>query len=624
MSRIGIYTAIVSCLLGANVAFGDDATPTPIAAPVGPGVQVGAVAGARGEQVSFAVTLRTGGLTVYGTQNDVGFDGVNFSIAALPNESPDCILNPAINASTTRFSFRPRLCSGANGCTIRAIVLATAPIPDGSVLYTCAVNISRTASVGSYPLPASGVILVDQDVQIPGIVVGIDGSVVVTDSPPVTLTPTQTPTRTPTRTVTPTVTLTPTVSPTATITPTPISCVGDCSGDGHVTIDEIIVGVNEALGNLTPGACLAFDRNGDGTITVEEIIVGVSNALNGCSAMPTPTVTPTATITPTPVAIITPLRLPAVDLVYDRIADRIYASVLAVAGAPAGTENSIAVINPHTGVVEESFPVGVDPGKLALSYDSQFLYVSLNRGALVGRFDLASHGIELQFGLGSDSFFGARSVGDMKVMPGSPHTVVVSSRHKTTIPGFAAVTVYDDGVPRPTEVTMYPVLIAAIAFSDSASTLYGADTEEGGTFARLAVDASGVSVSDVTDQVLTGFGDIIFEDGFVYTTAGTVVDTTTLTAVRQFSGRGLVVPASDVGRTFFVSMPLQKFAISAFDNQTALVVGSFDVGDLRGGTATSFIRWGTNGLAFAAGDLPFSSVDAQVFLIQTSLLSSRP
>ena len=44
-------------------------------------------------------------------------------------------------------------------------------------------------------------------------------------------------------------------------TPTPVpasSCIGDCNGDGQVTVDEVLQGVNIVLGALPPSACAAF------------------------------------------------------------------------------------------------------------------------------------------------------------------------------------------------------------------------------------------------------------------------------------------------------------------------------------------------------------------------------
>jgi cysteine-rich repeat protein len=59
-------------------------------------------------------------------------------------------------------------------------------------------------------------------------------------------------------------------------------CTGDCSNDGSVTVDEIIIGVNIGLGTAGVSSCLAFDSNGDGQVTVDEIVTAVSNALSGC------------------------------------------------------------------------------------------------------------------------------------------------------------------------------------------------------------------------------------------------------------------------------------------------------------------------------------------------------
>lgn len=59
-------------------------------------------------------------------------------------------------------------------------------------------------------------------------------------------------------------------------------CVGDCGGDGDVTVDEIITMVNIALGAQPTSNCAVGDANRDGDITVDEIIQAVNNALNGC------------------------------------------------------------------------------------------------------------------------------------------------------------------------------------------------------------------------------------------------------------------------------------------------------------------------------------------------------
>jgi hypothetical protein len=59
-------------------------------------------------------------------------------------------------------------------------------------------------------------------------------------------------------------------------------CVGDCNGDGNVFVNELILGVNIALGSANLSECAAFDENKDGEVTISELIKAVNNALNGC------------------------------------------------------------------------------------------------------------------------------------------------------------------------------------------------------------------------------------------------------------------------------------------------------------------------------------------------------
>jgi len=60
-------------------------------------------------------------------------------------------------------------------------------------------------------------------------------------------------------------------------------CTGDCNADNAVTVDEVIRGVNIALGNVGIGDCLPLDRNGDVAVTIDELVAAVANALTGCA-----------------------------------------------------------------------------------------------------------------------------------------------------------------------------------------------------------------------------------------------------------------------------------------------------------------------------------------------------
>src|SRR5262249_57646937 len=99
-------------------------------------------------------------------------------------------------------------------------------------------------------------------------------------------------------------------------------CVGDCNVDGTVAIDELILGVNIALGSQPASGCPSF-QNAQRMVDIAQLIKGVNNALGSCPAGSTPTATattmgsppsPTVTVvtgTPTPTATQVPTLTPA-------------------------------------------------------------------------------------------------------------------------------------------------------------------------------------------------------------------------------------------------------------------------------------------------------------------------
>jgi hypothetical protein len=197
-----------------------------------------------GESAPLPVVLRTGGFQVSSTSNEIDFDPIDADFPSLPNGTPDCLAATGLGSA---FRYRPQGCTGTDCVTLFASVLPLTfpfnPIPDGTVIYSCRVLVPESAVPGTYPLLASDVVVGDlQGARIAG-AIGIDGEVVVLNR-----------------------------------------CVGDCNGDGEVTVEEIVRIVNIALGAESIDACPAADADGSGTITVDEIVTAVGNALNGCRA----------------------------------------------------------------------------------------------------------------------------------------------------------------------------------------------------------------------------------------------------------------------------------------------------------------------------------------------------
>jgi len=112
-----------------------------------------------------------------------------------------------------------------------------------------------------------------------------DNAVAVFAGPqPPTPTPTTTATATATETITDTTTpsATATETPTATPSPTPGPCIGDCDGNGRITVEELVKGVNIALALLPLDQCPSFDFDHDTHVSVDELVKAVNAALNGC------------------------------------------------------------------------------------------------------------------------------------------------------------------------------------------------------------------------------------------------------------------------------------------------------------------------------------------------------
>ncbi len=73
-------------------------------------------------------------------------------------------------------------------------------------------------------------------------------------------------------------------------------CGGDCDGNDAVTVDELVQGVNIALGLAPLGDCAALDSSADGVVTIDELVQAVNVALTEC---PVPTPQPTRAATNT-------------------------------------------------------------------------------------------------------------------------------------------------------------------------------------------------------------------------------------------------------------------------------------------------------------------------------------
>ncbi len=209
-------------------------------------IEVGSVTGTPGQVIQVPVTLHflvDPQVSVMSTSNTIAYRSAPIIAGAL-GDRPACAVNSMFDRDNTTFSFVPPGCAGdaCDGVNAR-VALDEVALPPSVLLYTCTFSIAPDAAPGMYRLSNEGVSALDSNQQ-PLEVTRTDGTV--------------------------------------TVLQRPLACVGDCGGDGEVTMNELIVGVNIDLGLAGVDACPAFDRDDDGAVSVHELIGAVNGALAGC------------------------------------------------------------------------------------------------------------------------------------------------------------------------------------------------------------------------------------------------------------------------------------------------------------------------------------------------------
>jgi len=292
------------------------------------------------------------------------------------------------------------------------------------------------------------------------------------------------------------------------------------------------------------------------------------------------------------------------DLIYDPLNQVILLSVPSTAAAHG---NTISALDPASETIISSQFAGSEPGVLALSDDSQFLYAGINGAAKVQRFTLPSLGTDVSYSLGSGGFIvGANTADDLEVAPGLPHTSAV------TTPG-GVITVFDDAVPRAGTGSGG----TSIQWGTDATTMFSPD-RFGSDLLTFAAAVGGLT--QTSDVSLAIGGKIHFDRGdhLLWAENGHVVDPVAGSPVAVLAASGLTVPDSTLNVAFVLtqSFGTKSVTINAFDMTHFTLVGSITIPNVSG-NARRLIRWGQNGLAF-------NTDQGQVFVVGGNFVSAVP
>jgi hypothetical protein len=313
--------------------------------------------------------------------------------------------------------------------------------------------------------------------------------------------------------------------------------------------------------------------------------------------------------------------------VYDSKSGHLLSSV----GTPSPKyANQVVEIDPSAGKVLNAWNVGNGPNQLAISDDGQFLYVGLDGDKKVAQVALPAGTVNFTVGLGNDPLFQQPMVAEaLRVFPGHPHSWAVTLCGVGFIPCGEGIAVFDDATQRPTLVSQNQLEPDALTFvGQDATLLYGTTLFQlPSTFYEFAINSSGISLSNSVTNFAgpsAGGGALDTDGTSIYVSNGQVIDPTTMSIKsggfqpQAFSPAFKVdVPASRVyfagnAQSSFNTPLFFNYEIQAFDLVSQQPTGSILMTET--GAGQEMYRWGSNGLAIAAG--------SGMLFVQTSLTNS--
>jgi hypothetical protein len=296
------------------------------------------------------------------------------------------------------------------------------------------------------------------------------------------------------------------------------------------------------------------------------------------------------------------LPLTTSDLVWDASRSRIYATVPANAGG--NFANQVVSIDPSNLQITGNVAVNQDPRRLVLTSAGEALYIALDANGTVAKVDPATMSVTSTFAVGTSQYYGTLYAEDLCAVSGQPNLVVVSQYRKSVSPRHNGVAVYDNGVIRPNKTQDHTGSDRIEPSADPTLFFgYNNETTEFG-FRQLHLDANGMTQGTVNDSLLGGFNADIFSDGnMVFSSGGTELDGLNMRRLGSFAttSPGAVRPDLAANRVYFIeseyyySYSYDK--ISAYDPTTFSLIRRSSLPAVISSPG-SFIRWGTNGLAF--------------------------
>ena len=331
-----------------------------------------------------------------------------------------------------------------------------------------------------------------------------------------------------------------------------------------------------------------------------------------------------------PLTVYQSLPISARTIVYDSVGKMLYASIPSESSA---NPNTVIPLDPSTGQTGAPIAVGNEPDLMAVSDDGSYLFVGLDADHAIRRINLKTLAVDETFSFPLDAELGLKlTAHDMKVVPGSPQSVVVALWRNAS-PAEAGVALFNGtGLVNYLANAGNSLAIDSFTFTSSPSTIYSIPFGfTSGFFSTLGVSSSGIQLISsggvsCCDETV---GSLVASDGtLLYTNSGEVWNPQTKKLLGTYTQSSSlfyepsVVPDASTGRTFFLDSSSgyegqSEFTdILSFDPTTFTAAGTTALA--IPGSSSSLVRWGADGFAFISGVLPSN----RIILLRSSIANT--
>jgi len=313
------------------------------------------------------------------------------------------------------------------------------------------------------------------------------------------------------------------------------------------------------------------------------------------------------------------------EMIWDPVNQVIYISV---PGSAVTHANQVCILNPLTAAIVSCQSAGSEPDVLALSDDSQYLYVGEDGTGSVQRFILPMLTPDISYSLGNYGSGTPFYALDLQVAPGSPRTTAVSKGAPVEPAAQGGITIFDDATPRPISAPGDFQLYGSIQWSPDRTAIFAANNESTGfDFYTLAVSASGVVLNRDYPAVFWNPGRIHYDrtTKLVYSDDGFhAIDPSTglPNGIFEVGGGWPMAPDSTLNRVFILARYVWQgnadYTINVFDMTHYTFIDQIPFSTTPNGIGRigRFIRWGTNGLAL-------NDTQGNIYLISGTFVSGK-